>query len=68
MNARRSSTRIFSADAANQVANLTWDRRTAWLASPDSRPEEEMRCSARQLLSGLTMTSDERQSAETRDS
>jgi hypothetical protein len=40
MNARRSSTRIFSADAANQVANLTWDRRTAWLASPDSRPEE----------------------------
>ena len=46
VNARRSPTRIFSAHAADEFANLAWDRRTPGPASPDFPRPEEAKCVA----------------------
>ena len=43
---RRSPTRIFSADVADEVANLAWNRRAPGLASPDLPRPEEAKCVA----------------------
>src|SRR4051794_18598116 len=46
VNARRSPTRIFSAQAADEVADFAWDRRPPGLASPDLPRPEKAKCLA----------------------